>query len=167
MDFNERGLIEPGIHSMDMTEFYDTFVAQFTTSQRRQIIFNNLIDFIKSISHSYKIYEIWIDGSYVTQKINPNDVDIVIFFPLEDFIQVSKVWSSLRNAINIDSYSAVAVTEETLNKLSPKDQIQAHNNRNYWKGQFGFDRQDQPKGIINIKWGKIEQYIEGGEPSVI
>lgn len=167
MDFNERGLIEPGIHSMDMTEFYDTFVAQFTTSQRRQIIFNNLIDFIKSISHSYKVYEIWIDGSYVTQKINPNDVDIVIFFPLEDFIQVSKVWSSLRNAINIDSYSAVAVTEETLNKLSPSDQNKAHNNRNYWKGQFGFDRQDQPKGIINIKWEKIEQYIEGGEPSVI
>ena len=156
MDFNEYGLINPGIHEMDMDDFHISFVKQFTTSQRRQMF------------KDFNIYEIWIDGSYVTEKINPNDVDIVIFFSVEDFIRVSKIWDVIRkDAVNIDPYCAVAVTEENKQKLSSADINTIINKRNYWKGQFGFDREDRPKGIINIKADNIVEYIKGGESGVV
>jgi hypothetical protein len=168
LDFNEYGLINPGIHEMDMDDFHISFVKQFTTSQRRQLIFDSLLRFVAKMFKDFNIYEIWIDGSYVTEKINPNDVDIVIFFSVEDFIRVSKIWDVIRkDAVNIDPYCAVAVTEENKQKLSSADINTIINKRNYWKGQFGFDREDRPKGIINIKADNIVEYIKGGESGVV
>ncbi|MEN9612871.1 MAG: hypothetical protein RLZZ628_3685 [Bacteroidota bacterium] len=32
----------------------------------------------------------WVDGSFVTDKLNPNDIDIVTFFRLSNFLQKRK-----------------------------------------------------------------------------
>ena len=35
------------------------------------------------------------------------------------------------------------------------------NNRNYWRGQFGFDREDNPKGMIKISKEYLSLVKEG------
>lgn len=166
MEFNENGMIEPGLHSCTVTEFKQTFVDKFPSSQRRQEIFDCFINFVGKLSNSYNIHEIWVDGSFVTEKVNPNDVDIIIFLELEDFIKISPYWSNLRNINNIDAYCALAVQEKYRSRLSPVDFNTAINQRNYWRGQFGFDRADRPKGIMVLSSVEIDKYLKGGDSDV-
>ena len=166
MDLNENGVLEPGLHRCTLDEVYDTFVNKFSTSIRRKNIFKSLIAFLKKLNDNYKIYEVWIDGSYVSEKINPNDVDTVIFFEVDDFIKVSTIWNNIRAVQDIDSYCAVAVNEDSKKRIDPTSYQQIVNNRNYWRGQFGYDRADKPKGIIVLPVEEIEKYLKGGETDV-
>lgn len=167
MTFNDNGVIEPGIHEIDIHEFYNLFVQSFTTSERRKDIFDSLIDFLKILLNKYDVQEVWIDGSYVTDKVNPNDVDIIVFLEIEDYINIHPLWPSLRCQKNIDPYCEVILNEHTKSAASPKDLGIIINQRNYWRGQFGFDRIDIPKGIIKLSGHNIKEYISGGEPYVI
>jgi len=163
VDLSVRGVLEPGLHRCTVNEFYDTFVNKFSTSIRRKDIFNSLIDFLKRINDKYKIYEVWIDGSYVSEKVNPNDVDIVIFFEVDDYIKIFPEWNVIRKVFNIDAYCAAAVNDASKKMLGTKEFNNIVNNRNYWRGQFGFDREDKPKGIVVFPIEEIEEYINGGD----
>ena len=67
-------MLSPGIHEYNIINFKEIFVDSFTTSQNRVPIFEMLVNFFQEV-FSYGIPdEVWIDGSYVTSKINPNDV---------------------------------------------------------------------------------------------
>lgn len=167
MNFNDNGVIEPGIHEFDMQHFYDVFVQQFTTSERRKEIFKSFIEFIRELANNYAIQEVWIDGSFVTEKVNPNDIDIILFFDVEDYKELRPVWNSIRQRNNIDSYCEIIINEQTKSKLSPSDFSIITNQRNYWRGQFGFDRIDTPKGIIKFTSDKIIDYLSGGEAHVV
>lgn len=162
MEFNDEGLIKPGIHECSVNDLYEIFVNNFKTSQRREIIFKSLMNFLKQLISHYNLQEVWIDGSYVTNKINPNDVDIVLFFEVNDYVKVSQQWDHIRNVINIDSYCEAIVNKDSESKLSQMDFNFINNRRNYWRGQFGFDRTDKPKGIIVLKESNIIDYFNGG-----
>lgn len=166
MQFNDMGLIEAGLHECDMGEFCEIFINDFVTSQSRTIIFQSLKKFLENIIAKYDLYEVWIDGSYVTNKVNPNDVDIVLFFELNDFIMIGQEWNNIRNVAYLDAYFSCAVNQNSLSQLSPPDINTITNKRNYWKGQFGFDRSDTPKGIIVIKCDKIKEFLNGGGSNV-
>ena len=56
-------------------------VDQFQIRTRRQLLLNNLFELFKKLEENGGadvFTEIWIDGSFVTTKAEPNDVDIVI-----------------------------------------------------------------------------------------
>ena len=80
MKFNENGIIEPGLHTSTIPEVCEFLVNNFDTSQTRKKIFDNFIKFFSLLVKNFKVYEIWIDGSFTTAKINPNDIDVVVFF---------------------------------------------------------------------------------------
>jgi hypothetical protein len=56
-------------------------------------------------------------------------------------------------------YIACAANEKSKQILSPADYNAVVNNRNYWRGQFGFDRQDNPKVIIKLDCASLKNYI--------
>lgn len=167
MNFNDNGVMDPGIHEFDMQQFHDIFVHQFTTSERRQEIFNSFIDFLKNLMNGYNIQEVWIDGSFVTEKVNPNDVDLILFFEVEDYVKIRPLWEGFRHQDNIDPYCEIILNDHTKSKVSSKELSIITNQRNYWRGQFGFDRVDTPKGIVKLTNCKIKEYLTGGEPHVI
>lgn len=168
MVLQDNGLLEPGLHDVTVDDIQDCFVKQFGTSQRRKDIFESLVVFLENLMENYRIYEVWVDGSFVTSKINPNDVDIVVYFECEDFVSISREWNRLRAVTNIDAYAAIAVNSESKAKLSQQDFMQVTNQRNYWRGQFGFDRADSPKGLLVVSGSEWENFIKGrGETDVI
>ena len=63
----------------------------------------------------------------------------------------------------LDIYFAYATSPENQRVLSPGDYQQVVNKRNYWRGQFGFDRADTPKGIVKIDCQSLSDYIKGGD----
>ncbi len=164
MDFDSSGKLPAGIHDCSAEEFEELFVEQFPTSQSRRPIFCSLIDFIQELFQTGIPEEIWIDGSYATSKINPNDADVVVFLQYPQFSMLNPQLNLLRQKYcpTLDLYFAVAASEQTQRIFSVNDFNKIQNNRNYWRGQFGFDREDNPKGIVRLLPESLQKYTERG-----
>ena len=163
MTFEANGVLAPGFHDCTCDEFYATLVDGFPTSQRRKTISDTLLAFSKEVFAIGVPYEFWIDGSYVTTKMNPNDADIILFFQYQHMNDIAPLLDAFRQKYNgiLDIYFGYAASPENQKVVSPADYNQIVNGRNYWRGQFGFDREDNPKGIIRIDCTSIEEKLNG------
>jgi hypothetical protein len=76
-------LLPPGIHKMTESELDGIFVKSFPESNTRQTIAKKFAEFrfiIQSFFPSFKR----ADGSFVEEKENPKDVDVVFFVSISD-----------------------------------------------------------------------------------
>lgn len=147
--FNENGLLNPGFHEYKLNEIDKIFVEDFSKSQTRKEIYSGFLKWLKELLNICIPNEIWIDGSFVTDKINPNDVDLVYFIDVNDYSKNNEQINQLRELgiqNNCDTYIAFSPNS----KLPAELNNDITNKRNYWRGQFGFDREDNPKGMIKI-----------------
>ena len=53
-------------------------VDRYPKSRLRRISFDNLNNIIKRLNHFELQGEVWVDGSFMTQKPNPDDIDAVL-----------------------------------------------------------------------------------------
>lgn len=135
--------------------FYEIFVESIPSPVREEL-FNNFqkyLDTLKKLLDSDSL-TIWIDGSYTTKKIVPNDMDLVVFInhtlvenfeqDLEDF----KFPNSL-SKFGLDAYIV---------KVYPRDHKNYHfyiSDEMYWRDLFDKNRRNRrgikiPKGFIEI-----------------
>lgn len=87
MNFDTFGNLLPyEIIHIDSTRFETIFVDNFSISTSRRSIFNNYLAFTEVLKNNLQtpFYQ-WIDGSFVTSKQNPNDIDIVTFIPYLEY----------------------------------------------------------------------------------
>ena len=147
---NSDGFLDAGFHNMNLAEFRSEFINCFPSSKTRDTIFTDFYRWCHDLVSHYHVYEIWVDGSFVTSKINPNDVDCVVFFYSDGYLDAAPKWNVINNIPTIDAYFTLAICPENESVVSPAEYHQFVNNRNYWRGQFGFDRSDHPKGIVAI-----------------
>lgn len=70
MNFNDNGDLTPGIHPMTWKEFYDSF----SFSVRRKELLEGL-EKVVTILREIGATHIYIDGSFVTSKLEPGDWD--------------------------------------------------------------------------------------------
>ncbi len=135
--FNEFGLLLPGVHELD--EQVLTELLGFTSS-RKELIEKGLKPFLRELS-PFKPKCIYIDGSFVTGKPIPGDIDgfIPASFgdPLHMFL--TNEWKRLKAAYRIDFYPALT------------DWV-GMGSMSYWMDFFGATRDDPPqaKGIISL-----------------
>lgn len=73
-NFNEYGILPEGLHKCTLDEARN----KFCTNQRRGDIWNGLERFLASIVHLPRPKAVLLDGSYVTDKVSPGDVDLVV-----------------------------------------------------------------------------------------
>ena len=163
MKFEANGMLAAGFHDCSVQEFIAAFVDDFPTSQRRKIIADSIWDFAKEIFAVGVPCEFWVDGSFVTTKINPNDADLVLFLQAPSMNILSPQINDFRQRYSstLDMYFAYATSPENLQLLGPVNYQQIVNGRNYWRGQFGFDRADLPKGIVRITCDSIAEFLKG------
>ena len=163
MDFEANGMLPAGFHDCSVQEFIDTFVDCFPTSQRRKVIVDALWDFSEEIYNIGIPYEFWVDGSFVTTKINPNDADLVLFLQIPNMNLLGSQLATFRQKYKdtLDIYFAYATSPENQQLTDPSTYYQFVTQRNYWRGQFGFDRADSPKGIVRISCDSIAEYLKG------
>ena len=162
MTFDANGVLPAGIHNYTVEAFMAMFVDNFPTSQRRRLIADALWDFAADIFSVGVPFEFWVDGSFTTAKVNPNDADLVLFLQIPDMNILAPQWSTLRQKYSglLDFYFAYATSPENQNAL-PNDYHKIENNRNYWRGQFGYDRKDAPKGIVRLSCESIAEHLKG------
>lgn len=163
MNFDTNGMLPAGFHDCTADEFISTFVDGFPTSQRRSLIVEALWDFAAEVFAVGIPYEFWIDGSFVTTKVNPNDADLVLFLQIPHMNVLGPQVVAFRQKYVglLDIYFAYAASPDNMQQTSPQNYQKIVNDRNYWRGQFGFDRADNPKGIVRISCSSITEYLKG------
>jgi hypothetical protein len=76
-DFDSNGCLPHGIHDCVLSEIEERF-GTFRTTDARRRLFDRLKSFVKELEGTGLVSFIIIDGSYVTQKHDPNDIDLIL-----------------------------------------------------------------------------------------
>lgn len=130
-------LLKPGLHQLTVQDLFDLAVAPFPNDGQRALLFSKFSVWQTQIQQIGLKGVIWIDGSFLTEKPGPSDIDCVFWKPY---------WS---NPINATDASRELVkrlfdhaTARTLFGLDfyyelpdPSDLI---HREAYWKGFFGY-----------------------------
>ncbi len=83
IQFDNRGYITPyDVVETDLIEFEKTFAF----NEHRINLFKEYQLFLNTIQNlEIQTFYQWINGSFTTMKLNPNDIDVVTFVPFTDF----------------------------------------------------------------------------------
>src|SRR6266545_4725586 len=85
--FNEHGLLPEGIHDCTLAEIEARF-GGFQTSDRRPQLWGRFKEFLREVKACGMVVVILVNGSFVTAKPDPNDIDLILLVPAaHDFAQ--------------------------------------------------------------------------------
>lgn len=79
--FDKYGNITPyEILEIDLDTFYESFISKMNNPEHREKLFTDYLNYTKNLCKiiSNNFFQ-WINGSFVTQKNNPKDIDLVSF----------------------------------------------------------------------------------------
>lgn len=134
-DFNENGYLPKGIHIATMKEIKQRF--GMSTTKRRDLFkrFKSLVNLLRKHKKNIKI--LLLNGSFVTNKESPEDLDCVLIVK-DDFDFCSPEARQLLDAKRLFNTDVVTFTEQDVN----------------WYRRFinffGHDRSQMPKGLVEV-----------------
>lgn len=144
-------LLTVGFHPMTVPDLRALCVTAFPLSTTRDPIMCTLEAMCTAISVSLIRSEIWVDGSFLTKKIEPNDVDAVVVIqhgshtPEQHAVLERVAQKRFASPHQCDSYVNIEYPRNHA-KFSTGEFMRA-----YWMRQFGFSRGEQIKGIAVIR----------------
>lgn len=145
-------LFDSGFHIMDCEKIKEICVSAFPESQRRGMLYNSFQNLlsgfnrINSIIHC--ISEIWVDGSFTTEKPEPDDIDILVVLDPSLLNQFPEEYHGAISQLLDRKFVKLNYNIDVL--LLYKNTQNYGADRSYWRGWFGFDREESPKGLIRI-----------------
>lgn len=146
-------MLSLGWHRLPIIELRKLCVDRFPLSNTRERIMQGLEEIIRRLRAKGIVGELWVNGSFLTEKINPADVDAVLFInetflenaTTEQVEEIGWVNSNLKDSLCCDSYVSIEYPQ------SHPQHPQGEYWRAYWTRQWGFDREDNPvKGIAVV-----------------
>ena len=87
--------------------------------------------------------DLWVDGSFVTKKLEPDDVDVVL-----ELSELTGITPEQENRLKWFGSRQPADMGQKRADYSCHCYLTLSSNHDYWLGQFGRDRSANPKGII-------------------
>ena len=163
LKFDIRGNLTPYEKvELNIDEFQENYINAFDLNSSRNKIFENysnyIQDFQNEISPNFKQ---WINGSFVTNRSNPKDIDLVNLVDFEiveekyDLIKSKFINKKALKNYKIDAY---------LVRIYPKghkDHFKTVSDLLYWEHWFGHTKKNRAKQ--RFKKGFIEVSIHKEE----
>lgn len=88
MKFDVFGHLVPyEIIQSDLDSLEAVFVTGFPVSQIRRRIFEAFAGYLSTIREVVGGFFVWVDGSFVTRKLNPRDIDFVTFLAFDRYAE--------------------------------------------------------------------------------
>lgn len=141
-------ILRAGIHRMTVDTIRDTFVSPMPEASRRLQLFSNLDQWVARLRQLNVTATLWLDGSFVTRKPEPADLDYVLWNPSfvgpitdEGKVELLAMTdrAKARAAFGIDLYVATPSPNEQMNREA------------YWRGLFGFQHDGRSaKGFVEL-----------------
>jgi hypothetical protein len=141
-------LLPEGVHPVDVDGLHALCVTPFRDSPIRAMLFNQFRGLIERLSELNVSAEVWVNGSFLTRKPNPRDVDVVIWQLDESVLQ-----GELIELVNRGGAGACDVFAFV--RYPPDHPLawQTTAIERELRSEFGFDRSGRPKGIASVRWG--------------
>lgn len=146
-------LLPVGRHPTELETLKQLCVDAFPASATRRPIMAGLLCVVRQLSRLGIIGELWVDGSFLTSKVDPEDVDVVLSLQ-SDFADrcnpeqteaVLWVAGDLHDSHKCHSFVLVQWPEG-----HPR-YWDGHYSYVYWMKQWGFDRAECRKGIAVVQ----------------
>lgn len=143
MTFDKNGNLFPyKAHTLT----FDVFALTFGVDERRKFLLSQLLHFLhelKNILTDDTVF--WVDGSFVTQKMEPKDIDVVIFVNFQYFKAKESQLTALKESQEfVDLYYVKVFPKDHPNyQLTQFDKLD-------WLHFFTTDRKNKKKGFIEL-----------------
>ncbi len=156
LTFTELGYLYPHEKiTIDLATFEQVFVKDFPNSETRKTLFDNYLRYLDAFSKEITPhFTQWINGSFVTKKENPNDIDFVTFIDVDLYNKKEKI---------IDKFLSFSLEDKGLDayilQIFPKHDERHLSyslmNLERWDFRFTYSKEDDnkiifPKGYIEI-----------------
>lgn len=138
-DFDENGNLPPGFYKVTPEEIFDRFCKpQFRARNQRGEKLRYLLDEIQNYAK-----RIYIDGSFVTEKLAPSDVDVIIVLP-DGFDYESHAGDRLHmiHSNKGNNHLDIFFYKEKFQEDKIQEMIEYYTN----------DKDENPKGIIFVEF---------------
>ena len=152
INFDENGNITPPeIIESSWEDFVDAFANSLENRRRRKRLLANYVLYLDTLKRHFEnpFYQ-WVNGSFVTQKLLPMDIDMVTFLPYDLIVKkaifVEQIRKSSKQLYKIDGFFCPTANwnhrffESTVRESER------------WKTLFGTSREGLPKGIIKLNF---------------
>jgi hypothetical protein len=156
-EFDENGNLPLGCYKPTFKEFEERFVESFPNSISRKLIFQDYSDFsILLCEEMPSAKKQILNGSFTTNKENPEDMDLLIVFDGESLtsFEKSKCPLLMNNETIKEGYNCHSFPLVKFPKSKPKLYESYLAKKKYWLECWGSDREDNLKGLINIPMNK-------------
>ena len=139
--------LPPGIHPHDLSSFYDLTVAPYPEHTRRHNLWHGFLGlYHRLLKANLHGLEIWIDGSFLTDKFDPQDIDCVLWIPESHINECGPdEYTALCELRDIAASQRNDLTHLFLAPAGDQDNIQ------YWTRWFRDGRDpSKPQGFVRI-----------------
>ncbi|HEV7382948.1 MAG TPA: hypothetical protein VGN64_24295 [Dyadobacter sp.] len=143
MTFDNNGNVFPYKQNSLTSE---EFELSFGTNEHRLFLLAQLQDFFTELKSVVEgPIKFWIDGSFVTKKSVPKDIDVVVFINFHSFKLQKRQLSALKEKQEfVDLYYVKVFPEDHIDHhLTQFDQLD-------WLHFFTTDRRNKKKGFIEL-----------------
>jgi len=138
-------IFPPGLHAVSESDLDNHFLQAFTGSTTRPPLISGLRAFIAGLRRVGVQFEVWLDGSFCTEKIDPNDIDLVVFADATELNRLDPGRQTYLRGLFDRTNARRQFGCDVL--FAPSGDADL---RSYWRGWYGFDRSEQPKGIAKL-----------------
>lgn len=153
-DFDIYGNLPKGCFRPKIQDFENKFVQHFPNSNTRQEIYLGYKKYCKNMASLNVATKQWVDGSYITKKENPDDIDLVTHVDAAKLNEKKEIHNKLNSLLDHSTCKNQFRCHVYAIFIYPKDipKLYEHYQKNltYWKEWFGHDREGNAKGIIEF-----------------
>lgn len=153
--FEATGFLQPGRHPSTPTEIRTRLVDPFGQSVTRADLMDGWLRRRADVSAIVPIEMEWVNGSFVTEKLDPADIDVATFVRA-DFVDALTLTARqrlseivmgpvCRATYRCDAYFVPVFPRN--HGLEPL----YHRWRGYWDAQWSFDRSGVEKGFLDVR----------------
>ena len=157
LEFDTNGNLKPyEVVACDLQTLESVFVDYFPNSESRRKLFNNYLRYIHEFrSRITRHFTQWINGSFISQKENPNDIDFVTFFDYKIYQTqeqyLDRFWTFSLEEEGLDAYLVKVYPEKHKLYSSTKSSLER------WQQIYGTTSPNNsqvtfPKGFIELKF---------------
>jgi hypothetical protein len=138
-------------HTLD--EIESRCVLAFPSSITRQRIMDGLRQVVGALNQSGYHLEIWVNGSFLTEKLNPKDSDVAVRFDGVEFdTSPPALQQQFATFIRTDFQDSHQCHLFAFPEYPAGHALYDYGQwrRGYWLNKFGFSRAEEPKGLAVV-----------------
>lgn len=154
--FDQNGNLPVGFIRPTIGEFKERFVVELGGSGTRGDIFYMYLDYCKKIDYLEVAVKQWVDGSYITNKENPSDIDLVTHIDVLKANKLTELHEDYKKLLDNTHCKSQYRCDVYVIPIYPKELSDEYKyykkSEEYWSKWFGKDRAGNPKGIVEFSF---------------